>query len=185
MGLSEVGVTDNFFELGGHSLLATRVVSRVRAVFDVEVPVAVLFDAPTVAGLALAVEASAPGVVAPPMVSVGRGERLPLSFAQQRLWFLAELEPDSVEYNMPIVVDLSRDVDPSGQVDREVLAAALTALVARHEVLRTRLVADVDGVPYQVVDPAPERFDLRVVDEVGVEVPFDLAAGPLFRAVVL
>ncbi|MFC4047960.1 amino acid adenylation domain-containing protein, partial [Dactylosporangium siamense] len=179
---------DNFFVLGGHSLLATQVVSRVRSVFGVEVPVAALFDAPTVAGLAAVVEAAS-GTNAPPIVAVDRGERLPLSFAQQRLWFLHQLAPDSVEYNMSVPIPLP------GALDVEALAAALTGLVRRHEVLRTRLVPDADGVPWQVIDPAPERLALPVVDvpadeveawlESDAAVPFDLAAGPLFRATLV
>ncbi|WP_345144635.1 amino acid adenylation domain-containing protein, partial [Dactylosporangium darangshiense] len=194
LGVERVGAQDDFFALGGHSLLATQVVSRVRAVFDVEVPVAALFDAPTVAGLATAIEAAAPGAAAPPIVPVGRDEPLPLSFAQQRLWFLAQLEPDSVEYNTSIAIQLD------GAVDGPALAAALAGLVVRHEVLRTRLVAGEDGVPHQVIDPAPARFDLPVVDLTGgpdpaaaarawmdadALVPFDLAAGPLLRATLL
>ncbi|MFC4047952.1 condensation domain-containing protein, partial [Dactylosporangium siamense] len=186
--MGQVGAADNFFALGGHSLLATRVVSRIRSLFGVEVPVAAVFDAPTVAGLAGVVEAAS-GAVAPPVVPVERGERLPLSFAQQRLWFLHQLDPDSVEYNLPMPIPLS------GGLDVEALAGALTSLIARHEVLRTRLVPDADGVPWQVIDAAPERFDLSVVElaagEVGAwldadaAVPFDLGAGPLFRATLL
>ncbi|WP_345145174.1 condensation domain-containing protein, partial [Dactylosporangium darangshiense] len=172
-------------------MLATQVVSRVRAVFGVEVPVAALFDAPTVAGLAGVVAAAVPGVVVPPVVPVGRDGLLPLSFAQQRLWFLAQLEPGSVEYNMPMAVRFDSGVDVAA------LARALGGLVARHEVLRTRLVVGDDGVPYQVIDPAPGRFELPVVDVSGEPdpvaaarawlaadgvVPFDLAVGPLFRA---
>ncbi|MFD0579116.1 amino acid adenylation domain-containing protein [Dactylosporangium darangshiense] len=191
LGVERVGAVDNFFALGGHSLLATRVVSRVRSVFGVEVPVAAVFDAPTVAGLAGVIEAAAPGVVVPPIVPVERDAPLPLSFAQQRLWFLAQLEPDSVEYNLPMSIRLA------GAVDVDAVAEALGRLVARHEVLRTRLVAGVDGVPYQVIDPAPEWFELPVVDVSGAPggveawldadaaVPFDLAAGPLFRATLL
>ncbi|MFC4048030.1 condensation domain-containing protein, partial [Dactylosporangium siamense] len=188
LGIEQVGVRDNFFELGGHSLLATQVVSRVRAAFGVEVAVAALFDAPTVAGLAAEIDAAVTGVTAPPIVPVPRSERLPLSFAQQRLWFLQQLEPGSVEYNTPMTVPLD------GDLDVDALAGALGALVARHEVLRTRLVADADGVPWQVIDPA-SRFDLPVVEvaaeDVGAwlaadaAVPFDLAAGPLFRATLL
>ncbi|WP_345144775.1 amino acid adenylation domain-containing protein, partial [Dactylosporangium darangshiense] len=194
LGADRIGIHDNFFELGGHSLLATQVVSRVRAAFEVEVPVAALFDTPTVAGLAAAIDAAAPGVVAPPIVPVGRDGLLPLSFAQQRLWFLAQLEPGSVEYNTPVSMHFS------GVLDVDALAGALGALVGRHEVLRTRLVAGEDGVPYQVIDPAPVRFDLPVVDFSGESdpvvaarawllvdgrVPFDLAVGPLFRATLL
>ncbi|MFC4047938.1 amino acid adenylation domain-containing protein, partial [Dactylosporangium siamense] len=178
LGIERVGVRDNFFDLGGHSLLATQVVSRVRLAFNAEIPVAALFDAPTVAGLAAVVDAES-GSVAPPIVPVDRGTRLPLSFAQQRLWFLQQLEPESVEYNTPMAVPLDGDLD----VER--LADALAELVRRHEVLRTRLVPDADGVPWQVIDPAPERFELPVVDEPGPEEAFDLAAGPLFRATLV
>ncbi|MFC4046555.1 amino acid adenylation domain-containing protein, partial [Dactylosporangium siamense] len=189
LGVDRVGAHDNFFALGGHSLLATRVVSRVRSVFGVEVPVAALFDAPTIAGLASAIDAAAPGDAAPPIEPVERGEPLPLSFAQRRLWFLHRLEPDSAEYNVSMTIRWP------GDLDVDALAVALAALVDRHEMLRTRLVDDNDGVPWQVIDPAPERFALPVVDlpADGVEAwlaadrqaPFDLAAGPLIRATVL
>ncbi|MFC6021674.1 amino acid adenylation domain-containing protein, partial [Plantactinospora solaniradicis] len=193
LGVDRVGVRDNFFTLGGHSLLATRVVSRIRAVFGVEVPVAALFDGPTVAELAAVVAGSAQGTDTPPMVRVDRDGLLPLSFAQQRLWFLAQLDPGSVEYNMQMPIHLADELSV------EALATALGGLVARHEVLRTRLVADADGVPWQVVDP-PAPFDLPLIDLSGepdpaaavqawlatnAVVPFDLAAGPLFRASLL
>ena len=194
LGLDRVGVTDHFFELGGHSLLATRVMSRVRAAFGVEVPLAALFDRPTVAGLAEVVdELGAVADGAPPIVPVDRDRVLPLSFAQQRLWFLAQLEPGSVEYNAPMPVRLS------GEVDVAALRAALSALVERHEVLRTRLVAGDDGEGRQVIDPPPD-FPLPVVDVSAADdpatageewlaadalVPFDLAAGPLFRATLV
>ncbi|MFC6022230.1 condensation domain-containing protein, partial [Plantactinospora solaniradicis] len=192
LGVDRVGVRDNFFTLGGHSLLATQVVSRIRAVFAVEVPVAALFDGPTIAGLAEVIDASAQGTDTPPIVPVDRDGPLPLSFAQQRLWFLTQLDPGSVEYNMQMPIHLD-------ELSGEALATALGGLVARHEVLRTRLVADADGVPWQVVDP-PAPFDLPLIDLSGepdpaaavqawlatnAVVPFDLAAGPLFRASLL
>ncbi|MEU7876336.1 amino acid adenylation domain-containing protein, partial [Dactylosporangium sp. NPDC049140] len=182
LGVERIGVHDDFFSLGGHSLLATQVLSRVRVAFGVEVPVEALFDAPTIEGLAAAIADAAPGLTAPPIETVGRDVPLPLSFAQQRLWFLAQLEPDSVEYNMPILIPVPGHVDVAG---------ALRRLVERHEVLRTRLVAGADGVPYQVIEPAGP-VDLPVVDGSVEEwlagdarVPFDLAAAPPLRATLL
>ncbi|HEV3291766.1 MAG TPA: condensation domain-containing protein, partial [Streptosporangiaceae bacterium] len=192
LGLDRAGIYDSFFVLGGHSLLAIQVISRVREVFGSEVPVAALFDQPTVAGLAGVIESGVPGLAVPPVVPAGRDEPLPLSFAQQRLWFIDQLEPGSAEYNAPSPV-------PLGQVDVAALTAALGAVVARHEVLRTRLVAGGDGVPYQAIDP-PGPFWLPVADVSGAAdpvaaargllaadavAPFDLAAGPLIRAALI
>src|SRR6266566_9070054 len=190
LGLDRAGAGDNFFALGGHSLLATRVISRVREVFGTEVPVAALFDHPTVAGLAAVIAGTDAGVPAPPVEPAARDQRLPLSFAQQRLWFLAQMEPGSAEYNVPSPVRMP------GAVDVAALGAALSAITARHEVLRTRLVAGADGVPFQVIDP-PSPFPLTVADVSGAAdprraagmlvaadavAPFDLAAGPVIRA---
>ncbi|MET7339679.1 condensation domain-containing protein, partial [Nonomuraea sp. NPDC005650] len=185
LGVDQVGVRDNFFDLGGHSLLATQTITRIRAVLGVDLPLAALFDQPTVGGLAPLVD-GANGTSRPPIVPVDRDQRLPLSFAQQRLWFLAQLDPDSAEYNTPSAIPLPGDLDVPA------LRAALTALVERHEVLRTRLVADADGIPHQVIDP-PAGFDLPVISVASeqevqaliaadVATPFDLAAGSLLRA---
>ncbi|MFE4336966.1 amino acid adenylation domain-containing protein, partial [Streptomyces sp. NPDC056831] len=192
LGVERVGVFDGFFELGGHSLLAAQVVSRVREMFSVELPLATLFDRPTVRGLASFVDGSARDA-APPVTAVARDAALPLSFAQQRLWFLDQLEPGSVDYNM------STRLRFTGDIDTAALGAALDALVARHEVLRTRLVADADGVGLQVVDPAagvplpvvdlsgsadPQDAADQLIGEDGLT-PFDLADGPLVRATLL
>jgi amino acid adenylation domain-containing protein/non-ribosomal peptide synthase protein (TIGR01720 family) len=193
LGVDRVGAEDNVFELGGHSLLATLVASRIRGTFGVEIPLYALFDAPTVRGLASVVEESVTGVVLPPVTAVGRDRVLPLSFAQRRLWILDQLEPGSAEYNvaMPIRWD--------GDLDVAALGTALERVVARHEVLRTRLVAGADEAAHQVIGP-PGPVPLPVADVSGEAdplraaerlvgqdsaVPFDLAGGPLIRALLI
>jgi amino acid adenylation domain-containing protein len=148
LGAGRVGRHDNFFDLGGHSLLATRLVSRLRRLFGVELPLRALFDHPTPAGLAerlrLARAGAERGAAAPPVVA--RGERrAPLSYAQQRLWFLQQLEAEGAAYNMASAVRLR------GRLDAGALEAALREVVRRHEVLRSVIVAE-GGEPAQVVD---------------------------------
>ncbi|HKH49935.1 MAG TPA: amino acid adenylation domain-containing protein, partial [Thermoanaerobaculia bacterium] len=124
LGVERVGVHDDFFALGGHSLLATRVMSRLRGALDVELPLRTLFDAPTVAELAQAVRALRSSRPAPPIVPVPRdGRDLPLSFAQQRLWFLDQLEPGSSAYNISGALRLR------GPLDAQALEAALSEVV--------------------------------------------------------
>ncbi|MGN9822111.1 condensation domain-containing protein, partial [Streptomyces sp. SD11] len=192
LGLDRVGTADDFFELGGHSLLATQVISRIREVFGVEVPLSALFDEPTGRGLASVIEDSA-RETAPSVTPADRNQALPLSFAQQRLWFLDQFDPDSTEYIAPAHVRLR------GHLDVAALGAALSAVVARHEVLRTRLVAGADGIAYQVID-VPASVPMPVVDVSDAGEPvvaaqalvaadagqaFDLSAGPLLRATLV
>ncbi|MFP2911577.1 amino acid adenylation domain-containing protein, partial [Pyxidicoccus sp. 3LFB2] len=195
--LERVGVHDDFFALGGHSLLATQLVSRVRAALQVELPLRELFEAPTLTRFARRVElARARDSVpqAPPLERAAREGALPLSFAQQRLWFLEQLSPGNTVYNMPSVVRLT------GTLDASALQRAFDELVRRHEALRTSFHV-VRGEPVQVIEPrglAPSTtVDLshlpaaaratearrRAQDE--SQRPFDLEKGPLLRTSLL
>jgi len=157
--VERVGVTDNFFTLGGHSLLATQVVARLRSVLAVDVPLRSLFEQPTVTGLAQCVDIALRGgarVAMPPLLPVGRDELLPLSFAQQRLWFIEQLEPESATYNMPASLRLT------GTLDRDALQRTLSEVVRRHEVLRTTFV-NYAGEPRQQIT-AEIRVALPLID---------------------
>src|SRR5207253_10665195 len=163
LGLERVGVAASFFDLGGHSLLATRVLSRLRRLFGVEIPLRELCESPTVEGLARRIEIALRGEmgpVAPPSVPAPREERLLLSFSQQRLWFLDQLEPGSPLYNLPVAMRMQGEPDPA------VLASSFGEIVRRHEVLRT-VFAAVEGEPSQVVQPAG-AFPLPVIDLSGL-----------------
>jgi amino acid adenylation domain-containing protein len=193
---------DSFFELGGHSLLATQLLSRLRTVFGMELALREVFEHPTLAGLAARVEAArrggaeaAPSRPAPPLVPLPRQGPLPLSFAQQRLWFLAQLDPGSALYNVPMALALD------GPLEAAALARSLDEIVRRHEVLRTRF-PGAEGQPAQQVDPWTPAA-LPVVDLGGLEPggrrqglmqaiarqearrPFDLAAAPPLRRMLL
>jgi amino acid adenylation domain-containing protein/non-ribosomal peptide synthase protein (TIGR01720 family) len=193
LGLDHVGTEDNFFELGGDSILSIQVISRVRVALGVEISVRALFTHPTITALAGMIAAD-PLTAAPAAVSaipvISRTDELPLSFAQQRLWFLHQFDPLSSEYVTRSAVRLR------GELDAPALTRALTALVARHESLRTTF-ASVEGRGVQVIHP-PADVELPVLDLSGLAdddraseldrvlvqdalTPFDLAAGPLLR----
>jgi acyl carrier protein len=195
LGAERVGAHDNFFARGGHSLLATQVVSRVKALFGVELPLRAMFDTATLAELAqlIVTERQAGGVRTGPAIERRSRETAPaLSYAQQRLWFLDQLAPQSAVYNVPAAIKLT------GELDRAALSQSLSEIVRRHEVLRTSY-PNVGGQPIQLIAP-PAPVDLPLIDlqaeenkatvvrELAAEEaarPFDLAHGPMWRVRLL
>ena len=197
LGVDHVGVNSNFFELGGHSLLATQLVSRLLEVFHVELPLRELFTSPTISELAQTIETAIKtqhGTTTFPITPQEHNENPPLSFAQQRLWFLEHLKPNSSLYLIPCAARLT------GPLNIEALEQSLNEIVRRHEVLRTTFAAN-NGRPFQVISPTAsltlELIDLSDFAETEKEPainrsireesrrPFDLAAGPLLRASLL
>ncbi|WP_328838904.1 non-ribosomal peptide synthetase [Streptomyces europaeiscabiei] len=189
LGVTEAGIDDNFFDLGGHSLLATRLISRIRTELGVEIPIKVVFGSPTVAELTARL--SSGDTVRTPLRRVReRPERLPLSFAQRRLWFIDRFEGPSATYNIPMALRLT------GDLDTEALAEAIRDVVARHESLRTVYGEETDGTGYQVVlEPGEFSLAVPVVEVAPDDVPaavaraaghhFDLATDIPVRAGVL
>ncbi|MEU4147318.1 amino acid adenylation domain-containing protein, partial [Streptomyces parvulus] len=176
LAVNDVTIDDDFFDLGGHSLLATRLVSRVRTTLGVELPIRQLFETPTVAGLADALDTS--GTVRAPLTAKPRPERIPLSYAQQRLWFLHQFEGPSPTYNIPTALRLT------GALDHDALREAVGDLITRHESLRTVftedergaqqvvLPAEVAATPFAAVDATAEEVADRVAE--AASYPFDL-----------
>jgi len=187
--VAEVGVHENFFELGGHSLLAIQVVSRLRAALATEFPLRSFLEKPTVAEIAARIdEAGEIPDARPAMRRVDREGRLPLSFAQQRLWLLDQMDGKSATYNIPTALALK------GVLDVRALEQALSEIVRRHEALRTTFGFAADAQPFQIIVPH-EPLRLAVVEmqsgpaahaiSEAVQRPFDLATGPLVRVQLL
>lgn len=193
LGLSQVSIDDSFFDLGGHSLMATRLASRVRSVMGVELPLRSIFESPTTAALAPHLRQAERSRTL--LLAQQRPQRLPMSYPQQRLWFLDRLEGKSTEYHIPEALRLR------GKLDYESLKSAVGAIVQRHEVLRTCFSQADDGEPVQIIKPRVE-LDLPVEDLTALseesqqqriaaamhderELPFDLSHGPLFRMKLL
>ncbi|MBF1989859.1 non-ribosomal peptide synthetase [Fischerella thermalis] len=204
LGVSQVSIDDNFFDLGGHSLLATQVISRIRITFGVEIPLPLLFESTNLAALAVQIEiamrgeqqASTEGSAAPiaTITPVPRDKNLPLSFAQQRLWFFDQFEPGSPSYNLPRTVRLQ------GKLNIDALSASFNEIIKRHEILRTSFVIS-DGQPIQVISDF-SNLELPVVDLQSIplqereaelyhlakeeaQTGFDLTQAPLLRAKLL
>ncbi|GAA3804744.1 hypothetical protein GCM10022226_25790 [Sphaerisporangium flaviroseum] len=186
IGGATPGADDDFFALGGHSLLATKVVARLAGALGVRIPVRELFAHPTVAGLAAVAERADTSTA--PYEPRPDGAPVPLSVAQERLWFLQRFDPGDASYNVYLVRRIS------GELDADLLDEALTGLTARHEGLRTRYPHD-DGKPLAVVEPVvPVRFEragaageeeARRLVAARINTPFDLASAPPFRATLL
>ncbi|ARU60222.1 hypothetical protein CBW65_03475 [Tumebacillus avium] len=198
LGRGGIGADANFFDLGGHSLLATQAVSRLQAAFGVELPLRTLFEHPTLAGLAAQIERvkgeSASQDMQPMIEVVSRDGELSLSFAQERLWFLTQLEPDTAAYN------ISSGVRMTGVLNRDALEHSFAALIERHEALRTTFTEAGGRAQLQIREPQPLVIDFRDLQHIAQDGqmeevqriaegeafrPFDIEQGPLLRATLL
>ncbi len=197
MNVEQPGIRDNFFALGGHSLMAVQLLARVRQTLGAELPLRAVFSAPTIAELAQLIEKSrseTSGLKMPPLAQVSRSGALPLSFAQQRLWFINQLDPGNPLYNIPQMYRLH------GTLNQDALEKAINEIVRRHEALRTTF-RSLGGHLVQIITPQLHiPLNLVAVDSIDSEEreakvrqiakenalqPFDLAKGPLLRATLL
>ncbi|MGY2378648.1 condensation domain-containing protein, partial [Pseudomonas sp. SDO524_S393] len=187
LGAGRVGLTDHFFEMGGHSLLAMRVVSRLRQVLEREVPLKLVFEQPRLQGFVAALASDSGAPLAPPLLAVERDQPLPLSYAQERQWFLWQLDPHSAAYHIPSALRLK------GALDSAALQRSFDALVARHESLRTCVQVHADGARQVIHSHLAVPIRLDEVSEAGLQArveaeiarPFDLQEGPLLRVSLL
>jgi hypothetical protein len=196
LGCGRAGRYDNFFALGGHSLLATQVVSRIRTAFEIEITIKDLFESPRLRDFACLIERrrrAGARVEVPPIGVVGRVGPLPVSFAQQRLWFMDQLHPGDFAYNVPFALRLR------GHLQLDVLTQTFQTIVRRHEAVRTRFIS-CEGIPFQIIEPGdnfrvartdlsalrPEDRERALTDISRLEArqPFDLGQAPLLRAIV-
>ncbi|WP_431479914.1 non-ribosomal peptide synthase/polyketide synthase [Pseudomonas simiae] len=185
LDLPQVGLDDHFFELGGHSLLATRVVSRVRQALALEVALKTLFEHPLLGDFVQALGEE--GVVAPALLKADRRQPLPLSYAQERQWFLWQLDPHSTAYHIPSALRLH------GQLDLGALQRSFDTLLARHESLRTHVRQDAAATVQVIEDSGLIEIDLADTDEASLKArvaevvaqPFELLRGPLLRVKLL
>ncbi|KAK9759689.1 hypothetical protein K7432_017044 [Basidiobolus ranarum] len=176
LGFDQISIHESFFDRGGHSLSATKVISRIRTILQQEVPLIALFEAPTIASLSakmekMKAESDRIAISIPELTRIAQRNQLPLSFAQERLWFMSELIPDSSFYNMPLTLKLA------GKLNVDSLRRSIAEVIIRHEGLRTTFVLSGND-PVQIFKS--NRINAMIMEE-SVR-PFDLSKGPLMRA---